>query len=698
MFFQFYGVSYKYSLNMPKKLLLRRAYIMTEKSPATQTLVLACFLLGLGLLLTGVLFLSGKLALLQVTAGAFLCGTSLVVLRQMGGLVREVKKIEEYRQVIKYHTSLLDNSADCMVVFDCQWQPVYANPKACGTFLNLKNTGNDLGNLLGLEAKEKETLMDLVLSGREWIGEGNLEIDGQDRFFRHKIKPLTTGKIIDQFVLVSTDITELIQCHRERTDAYNARTRFLSYLNHEMRTPMIGILGAVDLLEQSPLSAEQAENTQIIRECSEDLLLFTNQILDTSKLETGQVKLNPEPCSLFEIIMDVVSEMEPLIKMKNITFKKEIDYSTTETFLVDNNKLRQILVTLLTNKVRFNSTGLVSISSRACQESSGLWFFHCAIADTDVHLSKVQHESISYAFDPASLSSSGSLAGPNLGLHYCTKIVELMKGQIITSKNGQGTITSFRVPLGRYEGPAKPYDLQKPDIIPENIPLLSLSSIPVLVVDDNPLNQKIVSQMLRNYGFEVTTCSNGQECLKLVKSNNFAVILMDMQMPVMDGYQAARIISQDRNYRHIPIIAITAHSLTGDREKCLACGCVAYISKPFRAEELVSEINKHISFKSPARNTVQLFNQSVAELMPEFLVLLGEMIDDLCEAEKRKDLSAIQSISHDIKGTAGMYGFSKIYETASRLEEAAREKSYPSIRVLLSDIFSHYKQLNTHVS
>ena len=191
--------------------------------------------------------------------------------------------------------------------------------------------------------------------------------------------------------------------------------------------------------------------------------------------------------------------------------------------------------------------------------------------------------------------------------------------------------------------------------------------------------------------------NDGLECLRLLQENHFDVILMDMQMPVMDGYETTRMIRQYEELQHIPVIAMTAHAMAGDREKCLVSGCTSYIAKPFKAEELAREIRKHFQGAS-TNNPDPDLKSFINELLPEFMAQLEEMVDNLGLAFAQRDIEAIKSISHDIKGTAGMYGFRQISDGAAAIEAAAREGSFSRIKTCLDQLNHYYKQASVQVS
>lgn len=228
---------------------------------------------------------------------------------------------------------------------------------------------------------------------------------------------------------------------------------------------------------------------------------------------------------------------------------------------------------------------------------------------------------------------------------------------------------------------------------------LSFDPVRVLVVEDNRINHRIVSQMLASHGFEVSTAEHGLECLRLMQEKQFDIVLMDMQMPIMDGYEATRYICSDPDLCSTPIIAMTAHAMAGDREKCLQCGCSDYIAKPFRTEELISVINRNLKNTPPGHHISQDgYDQLLEQLLPEFIESLSEMIQNLHSALERRDIESVQSISHDIKGTAGMYNFKYISDLAAHLEQAAKENKLIRARSLAASLHSLYEQLYEQVS
>ncbi len=539
--------------------------------------------------------------------------------------------------------------------------------------------------------------------------------DGSPVYLEYVAIPVYRKGHISKIAISSWDISERVQMEqsltaseeiyqalieaREQAQAANmAKNQFLANMSHEIRTPMIGILGALDLLAESKLAKEQYENIEIIRECGEQLLGIINGILDMSKIELGLTELYPKACNLPELFSHLVNIVEPILKEKGLSIRLDISPDIPAVVRLDEAKLRQVLINVFWNAIKFTSQGYITFTA-TIEEMDGISQLSLAISDTGIGIPDYEMENIFTPFTQVDNSTSRQYGGMGLGLFISKKYMDIMQGSIyVESQQGSGSTFFIKVPLEVIS-----YAELNENINPgyndnyEDKLLTDFAPIRVLLVEDNDLNQKIVSQMLVNYGFEITVANDGLECLRLLQENHFDVILMDMQMPVMDGYEATRMIRQYEELQHIPVIAMTAHAMAGDREKCLVSGCTSYIAKPFKAEELAREIRKHfqgVSTNNPDPDLKSFIN----ELLPEFMAQLEEMVDNLGLAFAQRDIEAIKSISHDIKGTAGMYGFRQISDGAAAIEAAAREGSFSRIKTCLDQLNHYYKQASVQVS
>lgn len=478
---------------------------------------------------------------------------------------------------------------------------------------------------------------------------------------------------------------------------YTNLGQFLTNISHEIKTPMIGILGSVELLEQCPFEQNQLEHLHTIRECSEDLLAVFDEILNVSKIEMGRVDVNLTCCRIRPLLTRTLKNVEPSLRSKRLQVQLQIDEGLPDSIILDEAKLQQILGNVLCNAVKFTHQGSVMIKAmRNCTQDRE--HLLVTIEDTGIGIASQELPNIFAPFKQVDGSNTREYGGTGLGLYVCHKLVKLMGGSIwAESRLGIGTTIHIEIPLidGSPDAELDPGQMVSEPGTAVDHAFLCFEPARILLAEDNPLNQKIVFQMLHNYGFNCRVVSNGLECLTALHQEPFDVVLLDMQMPVMDGYETAAAIRQDAGLKNLAVIAMTAHSMVGDREKCVASGCTDYIAKPFKSQELVEIITRHL----PVNNKEilpQIDNLLISELMPDLLEMLSEMIESLHMAWRKKDLAQIQSLGHDVKGTAGMYGLTSISATANQLETAAREHDYRNIAVLMQVLQDQYHQSRDH--
>ncbi|HEX3011640.1 MAG TPA: PAS domain S-box protein [Syntrophomonadaceae bacterium] len=616
----------------------------------------------------------------------------------------DVTDKKQAEQKIRYQSYLLENIQESMVVIDSKGIISHINPRAKELFsvsIRDKLIPSLPQVIYQYDSEKIKFIIEQVSSGISWQGEIALLLNGEIKHFIHNIDPLFDDNVVTGTVIISTDISALVEARENAETANMAKSQFLANMSHEIRTPMIGILGSVDLLAEA-LGGHQAGYLATIRECGEQLLDIINQILDVSKIELGVLEINPEIVDLNDILTRTASIIEPALKDKGLELKLKLA-PDTGFIMVDPLKLRQILLNLLYNAVKFTNEGIITLQADVNPNSEGDTCLTISVTDTGIGVPADQIDSIFAPFTQVDSSYSREHGGTGLGLYLCKKMVDLMKGNIwVSSADGKGTCFSFSVPVTivtpvKDDAESERSNFDSNTVLKDDL-LLDFTPVSILVVEDNELNQKIVTKMLLNYGFEAVNVANGLECLNILQHNIFDVILMDMQMPVMDGYEAARSIRKNPAWKGIPIIAMTAHAMNGDREKCLAYGCSSYIAKPFKAEELAAEIKKYLNPSILKNKKPGLTNQLINELLPEFMDILEDMINDLTDAVNKMDLPAIKSISHDIKGTAGMYGFKDISETAGIIENLARENKHQRIQLMSKRLYSLYQQTNIEVS
>jgi PAS domain S-box-containing protein len=390
------------------------------------------------------------------------------------------------------------------------------------------------------------------------------------------------------FVGCSTDVSEYkdneqkLILSKELAEAANrAKTDFLANMSHEIRTPLNGLLGMNSLLEQTKLTDEQKEFVQTIHSSSQALLAIINDILDFSKIEAGKLQIESMKFDLIQLIGEIKDFFQSKANEKGICLKIDTEKCNKVIVIGDPFRLRQVLLNLLTNALKFTSKGSIRLDIESLENS--LVKFTCT--DTGIGIPKDKLEEIFEKFTQVDTSTTRKYGGTGLGLAICKQLLELMNGEIfVESEMGKGSSFWFILPLPGIEE-RKEINSAKKSLLKIKNNSQNLGRKKVLLVEDNPINQKVTIKLLQKLECEIELAENGHEAIRKLQGNDFDLILMDCQMPEMDGYQATSIIKKS-DKKHIPIIALTAHALPGDREKCLNSGMNDYLAKPVELENL----------------------------------------------------------------------------------------------------------------
>lgn len=383
---------------------------------------------------------------------------------------------------------------------------------------------------------------------------------------------------------------ELIVAQKKAEVAAIVKEQFMANMSHEIRTPMNAIIGFNNRLMKTNLSAEQRDYVFAVQSSGENLLTIVNDVLDFSKIEAGMVKLESIAFNLPDLLNSVHNMFYLQAKEKKVNLQLLISENVPQTIVGDPTRLTQILLNLVGNALKFTDNGIVTILAETIKENDTQFYIQFKIKDTGIGISKDNIPEIFNRFTQEKSDTTRIYGGTGLGLSIVKKLLELQNGTImVESEKDKGSVFTFIIPLLKdlsvhIAASSIPEKTQEP---------FRKNKLKVLVVEDNIMNQKLAGFMLNDWGFEFDICNNGKLALEKLKYNSYHLILMDIQMPEMNGYETTEFIRTKLNI-NVPVIAMTAHALPGEREKCMSFGMTDHISKPIKENELLNLIDKYL--------------------------------------------------------------------------------------------------------
>lgn len=506
---------------------------------------------------------------------------------------------EQLLEERRYHT-LVEELPAIVAVIQPDGGVSYANRAACRLLTSVG--GQDPGAAGGMRFDE-QTTEDLRRAGAATnplnpvsLFISSVDHEGHQLWIEWAMKEIfAESNARRRYLAVGFDITEkrknekdLLASRETAQDASRAKSEFLANMSHEIRTPLNGVLGMLQLLETTELDGEQREYASAAVKSAERLTQLLSDILDLTRVEVGKLRLNPSPFSLKETVVDICQLFELTAKQSGLELSCHVDPDLPEWVDGDRMRVQQILNNLVGNSVKFTHAGKVGLEVyRQLPPDSEQFRILFIVSDTGIG---IPDEKIDFLFRPFTQVSAGytrQFEGAGLGLAICKHLVGMMKGNLsIQSEAGQGTVIAVSLPM-------RPVETHKTAVAIPPSPLPPSVRLSVLVVEDDYVNCYAMRTMLEQSGFSVRTAGNGRDALEELRHGAFEIVLMDIQMPEMNGIEATRAIREGRGgARHItvPIIAMTAYAMPGDREKMLEAGLNGYVAKPLTKPVLLDAI------------------------------------------------------------------------------------------------------------
>jgi PAS domain S-box-containing protein len=605
----------------------------------------------------------------------------------------------------KAYQQILDNTA-VIVLLNSQGSVSYVNHKYCEV------SGFDRNDVTGLDLKriftdipEQQNLKEIwdhLQQGKSWKGE-ILARKKDERFFwlDATINPIEKyHEKPHQFILLGTDITSF-------KNALQIKDQFLANMSHEFRTPLHTIYSLGNLLSETPLTKEQNDYMDSILNATGILMRMVEDLLDLNKIETGKVRIETRSFNPQLLIQSLARMFSEKTRRKSIDFSLEYDATLPEYVLGDPHRLKQILMHLLDNAVKCTSQGHIHLSCRPARRENGHAEFLFVVEDTGIGIPKESLEMIQEKFQQVHSGNTRPFGGPGLGLSIVKQLIELHKGEFrIESAEEKGTRVSFSIPYKEAGITEKEREVITPEVAEEKTEEFSVKNhtvngqpIKVLIAEDADINQLVIRKHMQILGFEADFADNGKIALEKLRNKKYDIVLMDMQMPVMDGYQAIKSIRNDfaEPVKNIPIISITASVMREASGKCLEVGADDYMPKPYDVSELKTKMekwitkNQYVSKSTKAvmqedhksHNSESLIDLEYLEQLSEgdndftismltyFIDNTPGVIDEMKQYYKEKDFKALRNVAHKFKPQLTFMGIKSIFQDVENMEQYA---------------------------
>jgi PAS domain S-box-containing protein len=600
---------------------------------------------------------------------------------------------KQYVQKGSFYAAVVEDGSDLIFLVDFDGNIHYHNSSVRGTLGYKGKTLNGKNFFDFIPSNTVDDIKEKFIHSRRRAYTEKVEIqflckDRSYKFLEFNAINLKHKVGLNGFILDCRDITQRKRDAEELVRLQKAKEQFLANISHEIRTPINGIAGMAGLLSQESSPEERGTYLNAIRHSAENLKVIINDILDLAAIDSGKLRFEYIPFNLHDLLPSVVSMFAYQAKEKNIGLEYNIQPSLKRILLGDPVRLNQILINLISNAVKFTHSGKIQVECSAEKREKNGCVVKIQVIDTGVGVPSDKLDTIFESFSQADASVTRKYGGSGLGLTIVKQLVELQHGTIeVKSKEHKGSNFIVRIPysfansagLNKTDRPAIPQVSDK-----------KLSGLKVLLVEDNDINRLYAKSILRQWNCMVDIAENGLVAIEKIKYNFYDVVLMDVQMPVMDGYEATRAIRvMESHMRHAPIVALTANATKTDIEKCLSSGMNDYLPKPFTPEDLYRKISsdlniqtKNIGTPMPAvaerkasfdlaylRSISDDNHEFLQEMLQTFVESIPPVLREMEAAVNEENWKKLSRLAHQIKPSFSLMGMTALRKTVVSIEQ-----------------------------
>lgn len=608
-----------------------------------------------------------------------------------------MKQLESYIRKGSFYEAVVEDGSDIIFLVDFDGKILYHNSSVHETLgyrkkslvgknffdFILPSTLNDFKNNFKLSQKRAYT---------EKVEFQFLCKDKTYRFLEFNAINLKNKEGLHGLILDCRDITGRKKDAEELLRLQKAKEQFLANISHEIRTPINGIAGIAGLLSKNQNPEEHETYLSAIRHSAENLKVIINDILDLSAIESGKLKFEKISFNMTDLLPSLISTFTYQAREKNISLHYTVEESLNRFLVGDPVRLNQILINLISNAVKFTHTGSIQVNCEITKEQKNICWVRISVSDTGVGIPSEKLVTIFESFSQADESVTRRYGGTGLGLTIARQLVELQKGRIdVESTEHVGSIFTIVVP---YEI-GKATKQSKQSLKQSNANDKADHGLHVLLVEDNDINRLYAKSILETWKCKTDIAENGLIAIEKLKNNQYDVILMDVQMPVMDGYEATKAIRMMAHPINItPVVALTANATKNDIEKCLAAGMNDYVAKPFTPDDLYQKLFKKLKLVPGSPDTrddkPKLFDlnylrtissdnkEFIREMVQTFTQSVPTLLNDMEEAMNRSDWATCSRLAHQIKPSLTLMGIHQLKDAAIQIEGIVENPTAPS--------------------